>query len=141
MATPERTRVAERLHSAALHLLRRLREVDAGAAVGPARLSVLSVLVFGGPATIGDLAAAEHVRPPTMSKLVQGLEELGLVTRRPGPDRRAVIIAVTPVGRKLLLQARDRRLERFSAMLASASPAELATLEKSSAILARLLER
>ena len=90
---------------------------------------------------IGDLAAAEHVRPPTMSKLVQGLEELGLVTRRPGPDRRAVIIAVTPVGRKLLLQARDRRLERFSAMLASASPAELATLEKSSAILARLLER
>jgi hypothetical protein len=52
-----------------------------------------------------------------------------------------VIIAVTPVGRKLLLQARDRRLERFSAMLASASPAELATLEKYSAILARLLER
>jgi DNA-binding MarR family transcriptional regulator len=141
MAMPERKRVAERLHSAALHLLRRLREVDAGAAVGPARLSVLSVLVFGGSATIGDLAAKEHVRPPTMSKIVSGLEELGLVTRRPGSDRRAVILAVTAAGRKLLLQARDRRLERFSAMLASATPGELTTLEKSSAILERLLNR
>jgi DNA-binding MarR family transcriptional regulator len=141
MATPNRKRVAERLHSAALHLLRRLREVDALAPVSPARLSVLSVLVFGGPVTIGELAATEHVKAPTMSKLVQGLEEAGLVARTAGADRRAVILRATPAGRNVLLKARDLRLERFSAMLAEASPADLVTLERSSAIIDRLLAR
>jgi DNA-binding MarR family transcriptional regulator len=139
MATPERKQVAERLHSAALHLLRRLREADAEAAIGPSRLSALSVLVFGESATLGELAAAEQVTAPTMSKLVAGLEELGLVSRTAGTDRRSVILRATPQGRRLLLKARGRRLERFSAMLAKASSAELATLAKASAIIDRLL--
>ena len=61
---------ADRLHSAAIHLLRSLRREDARLGVGPAGLSVLSVLVFGGPKTIGELAAIEQVKAPTMSRIV-----------------------------------------------------------------------
>ena len=66
--------IADRLHSAAIHLLRRVRKQDAATGEGPARLSALSVLVFGGgPMTLGQLAQAEQVRPPTMSRIVSGL--------------------------------------------------------------------
>jgi DNA-binding MarR family transcriptional regulator len=142
MAIPDRRRVAERLHSAALHLLRRLREVDAEAEIGPSRLSVLSILVFGGASTIGELAAAEQVKASTMSKLVQGLEELGYVSRTAAAtDRRSVILRATPQGRKLLLKARDRRLDLFTGMLQGAGPAELQTLAEASEIMNRLLAR
>ena len=139
MAIPERRHVAERLHSAALHLLRRLREVDAEAEIGPSRLSVLSVLVFGESSTIGELAAAEQVKASTMTKLVQGLEELGLVSRSAAKDRRSVILRATPQGRKLLLKARARRLDLFTGMLQGASAADLATLAKASDVIDRLL--
>jgi DNA-binding MarR family transcriptional regulator len=139
MAIPERRLVAERLHSAALHLLRRLREVDAEAEIGPSRLSVLSVLVFGDFSTIGELAATEQVKASTMSKLVQGLEELGLVSRSAAKDRRSVILRATPKGRKLLLKARSRRLDLFAGMLQRASTADLATLTKASDLIDRLL--
>src|SRR5438034_11459147 len=66
--------VADRLHSAAVTLLRRLRREDAGLAIGPARTYTLAVLVFGGPKTMGELAAIEQVRPPTMSRIVAALE-------------------------------------------------------------------
>ena len=62
--------VADHLHSAAIHLLRLVRRRDAETGLSPARLSALSVLVFGGPRTVGDLAADEQVRSPTMSRLV-----------------------------------------------------------------------
>src|SRR5690349_1980797 len=84
---------ADALHSAAIHLLRGVRKEDVRAGVGPARLSVLSVLVFGGPSRLSDLARLEQVRPPTMSKIVAGLETQGLVRRRPDPhDARASMI-------------------------------------------------
>src|SRR5437868_5235185 len=70
--------LADRLHSAAIHLLRRVRRQDEVSGVGPAQLSALSVLVFGGPSTLGGLAAAEMVRPPTMSRIVAGLTKSGL---------------------------------------------------------------
>ncbi len=63
--------LAQRLHGAAIHLLRRLRTEDVAAGLTAPRLSALSVLVFGGPRSIGELAAAEQVRPPTISRLVQ----------------------------------------------------------------------
>src|SRR6059058_738700 len=72
---------ADRLHSAAIHLLRRLRVGDRESGIGPAQLSALSVLVFGGPRSLGELADAEQVRPPTMSRIVSGLERAGLVKR------------------------------------------------------------
>src|SRR3982750_889673 len=80
--------VADRLHSAALHLLRRLRAEDDALGVSPPRLSALSVVVYAGPIGIGALAAAEGVAAPTMSRLVDGLERDGLVRRGPGPRRR-----------------------------------------------------
>src|SRR2546422_3455480 len=66
--------VADRLHSAAIHLLRHVRKQDVATREAPARLSALSVLVFGGPVTLGQLAAAEQVKPPTMTRIVTGLE-------------------------------------------------------------------
>ena len=78
--------VADRLHSAAIHLLRRVRKEDDASGLTAPRLSALSVLVFGGPKTIGELAAAEQVRPPTMSVIVADLARAGLVTREPDPD-------------------------------------------------------
>src|SRR5580658_5800755 len=71
--------IADQLHSAAIHLLRRLRKQDIAIGEGPARLSALSVLVFGGPKTLGELAAAEQVKPPTMSRIVAGLARSRLI--------------------------------------------------------------
>ena len=82
-AQDDAERTADRLHSAAIHLLRRLRREDAQSGLSAPRLSALSVLVFGGPLTLGELANAEQVRPPTMTRLVTALEADGLVTREP----------------------------------------------------------
>ena len=114
----EAEETARRLHSAAIHLLRALRRQDAASGVGPARLSALSVLVFGGPATLGALADAEQVRPPTMSRIVAGLEEDGLVRREPDEqDGRRAHIHATAAGRKLLERARDRRVDQLAGWL------------------------
>ena len=77
--------VADRLHSAAIHLLRSLRREDDAVGLSAPRLSALSVVVFAGPITLGALAAAEQVRPPTMTRLVQALEAEGLVERLAAP--------------------------------------------------------
>ena len=71
-----------RLHSAAIHLLRELRREDAAEQVGPARLSALSVLVYGGPTTLAQLARIEQVRAPTMSRIVKGLRRQRLASTR-----------------------------------------------------------
>src|SRR5690349_2739672 len=93
---------ARRLHAAAIHLLRALRRQDAASGVGPARLSALSVLVFRGPTTLGELAQAEQVRPPTMSRVVAGLEEAGLVRRQADPaDARRAHLHATAAGRRV----------------------------------------
>src|SRR3954469_25786992 len=93
-------RLADQLHSAAIHLLRGVRRVDAQSGLPPAQLSALSVVVFGGPLSLGALAAAEQVRPPTMTRIVDALEAAALATRRQDPaDARAVLIAATRTGR------------------------------------------
>src|SRR5512132_2084709 len=80
------TEVADRIHSAAIRLLRALRRQDDKWGLSAPRLSALSVVVFGGPIKLGDLARAEQVRPPTMTKLVRALESARLVTRRVDAD-------------------------------------------------------
>ncbi len=103
--------MAEGLHSVALRILRQLRKEDEHSGVGSARLSVLSVLVFGGPCRMKDLADAEQVKPPTMSRIVAGLEEAGLVRREKDRlDGRSVCVEATVRGRKLLERARLRRI-------------------------------
>src|SRR3954462_3251460 len=80
-ASAATARLADRLHSAAIHLLRRLRREDDASGLPAPQLSALSVIVFGGPITLGALAAAEQVRPPTITRVVATLEESGLVVR------------------------------------------------------------
>jgi DNA-binding MarR family transcriptional regulator len=130
--------VADRMHSAAIHLLRRLREADAKTGMTPARLSALSVLVFGGPSTLSDLAKTEGVTAPTMTRLVQGLETDGFVVRRSDPDdRRAVILCASKRGTETLQRARARRLQAFDALLDGATPTDIQTLDRA----ARLIEK
>src|SRR4051812_34314338 len=83
--------LADRLHSAAIHLLRRLRREDDASGLPAPHLSALSVIVFGGPITLGALATAEQVRPPTMTRVIAALERQGLLTRESSEDDRRVI--------------------------------------------------
>lgn len=124
-----RDTLAGDLHAVAIQLLRRLRVVDTTSGISPARLSVLSVLVFRGPQTIGELAGAEQVKPPTMTKLVQGLVAAELVvTSAAERDRRVVQVEVTEAGRALLLAGRDRRVQMLSELLVAVPEADRATL-------------
>src|SRR6185295_5250733 len=108
-----------------IHLLRRLRKQDDATGLSPARLSALSVAVFAGPVTIGQLAAAEQVSPPTMTRLVVGMEREGLVRRRPDPeDGRVVWIHATPKGTRILHDGRRRRVAALTARVAELSPDE-----------------
>lgn len=110
---------ADRLHSAAIHLLRRLRVRDRESGIGPAQLSALSVLVFGGPRSLGELAAAEQVRPPTMSRIVSGLERAGLLKRHATEDGRRMRLVATAKGGKILREGRKRRVESLARALSS----------------------
>lgn len=123
--------VADRLHSAAIHLLRRAADEDAGSGLSRARLSALSVVVFRGPLTLGELAAAEGVRSATMTGIVHGLVGDGLVRRRPSPaDGRAVLVEATARGRRLLNRARARRIDLVAARLADLNSTDLALLAR-----------
>jgi DNA-binding MarR family transcriptional regulator len=123
--------VANRLHSAAIHLLRRARRVDPESQLPAPQLSALSVIVYGGPITLGALAAAEQVRPPTMTRLVAALEAAGLVRRASdAADRRIVRMSATPKGRRLLEAGRDRRIGAIAADLGRLTAAELRAVER-----------
>ena len=123
--------VANRLHSAAIHLLRRARRVDAESQLPAPQLSALSVIVYAGPITLGALAAAEQVRPPTMTRLIAAMEGAGLVRREPdGVDRRVVRISATAKGRRMLEAGRDRRIGAIMEDLAQLSAADLAAVER-----------
>ena len=132
--------MADRLHSAAIHLLRLVRKEDAATGLSAARLSALSVLVFGGPRSVGALAAAEQVRSPTMSRLVTEMEREGLVERRHGTggDGRLVVVKATRRGRALLHEGRRRRVAALAACLAGLPADEVALLDAAAAVMERL---
>jgi DNA-binding MarR family transcriptional regulator len=132
--------LSARLHAAAIHLLRDLRREDSAERVGPARLSALSVLVYAGPVTLVQLARIEQVRPPTMSRIVQGLRTQKLATSRAdASDRRKHHLEATPRGRELLERARQRRLRKLELLLASASRDERNALRGAVQFLERVL--
>ena len=132
--------MADRLHSAALHLLRRLRIEDESLGISAPRHSALSVLVFGGPRRIGELADAEQVEPPTMTRLVDALERDGYVTRSPDPDdRRAVVISATASGTRALKKGRSQRVEALAAALRSLTPDQLTILAEGVEVLERVV--
>ena len=133
------TVLAERLHAAAIHLLRRLRAEDDASGLTAPRLSALSVLVFGGARTIGELAAAEQVRPPTISRLVRELERDGLVTRETDAgDARVQRVRATRAAEALLVAGRARRVTRLAAEVAALSAAERRLLRDALPLLERL---
>ncbi len=130
---------AEAIHAAAIRLLRIVRREDARAGVAPAQLSALSVLVFHGPTALGELAAAEQVKPPTMSRIVQSLVKQGLVQRTSrAADRRSLTITATPAGRRLLLAGRDRRVRALAKRLGRLSAADIATIGRSAKLLSEI---
>ena len=137
-----RLEVADRLHSAAIHLLRNAAKTDVVSGQGPARLSALSVLVFGGVKTLGQLASAERVKPPTMSRIVAGLKTAGLVRiHSDGKDARKIQISVTPKGERLLQEARRRRIHAVAETLSGLEGTELELLQKAAEIIEGTLDR
>jgi len=141
-AKPQTTTVADRLHSAALHLLRLLRREDRASGQGPARLSALSVLVFAGPRSLNELAAAEQVKPPTMSRIVAGLERDGLVRRVPDPqDARRAVLHATARGERIVQEGRKRRVAALAARLRSLSSADLEELARAAELIEELARR
>jgi DNA-binding MarR family transcriptional regulator len=137
---PDVAEIADRLHSAAIHVLRRVRKQDAASGEGPARLSALSVLVFGGPMTLGQLAVAEQVKPPTMSRIVTGLVNSRLAQRlTDSKDARRVRIRATSSGERLLHEGKRRRVEYLGRHLDRLTRQELDTLDAAIKLLERVL--
>lgn len=131
---------ADRFHSAAIHALRHVRREDPATGLSAARLSALSVLVFGGPRTLGELAAAEQVRPPTMTTIVRALEDGGFVRRQADhADARVVRVFATKKGERVLQQGRRRRVEQLAARLATLAPDEVATVRNAAELVERAL--
>jgi DNA-binding MarR family transcriptional regulator len=133
--------LADQLHSAAIHLLRHLRKEDDASGLSAPRLSALSVVVFGGPLTLGQLATAEQVKPPTMTRIVTGLENDGLV-RREGDerDKRLTRINATPKGRRVLMAGRTRRVELLASAVERLRATELADLRRGAQLLRELID-
>ncbi|HZU11594.1 MAG TPA: MarR family transcriptional regulator [Chloroflexota bacterium] len=134
--TSDSVRIADLLHSAAIHLLRRVSRHDAASGLSAARLSALSVIVYADRVTMSELAQAEGVRLPTISRLVDGLERDGLVLRQTDPsDRRVVHLTATESGRHLLEEARQRRIGDLAARIECLPAEEQATLAAAAEIL------
>lgn len=139
---PDPVTVADRLHSAAIHLLRRLRKQDEASGLTAARASALSVVVFGGPVTIGQLAAAEQVSAPTMTRLLIGMERGGLLKReRDAKDRRVVWIRPTAKGARILQEGRRRRVEALAGELEDLGPGDLQLLARAAEMIGQIAGR
>ena|SRR5207247_228931 len=131
---------ADRFHSAAIHALRHVRREDPATGLSAARLSALSVLVYGGPRTLGELAAGEQVRPATMTRIVQFLEQDGYVRRKSDPaDGRVVRLQATAKGKRVMQHGRQRRVENLAELLGRLSPAEVARVHEAADLVERAL--
>jgi DNA-binding MarR family transcriptional regulator len=131
---------ADRFHSAAIHALRHVRREDPATGLSSARLSALSVLVFGGPRTLGELAAAEQVRPATMTRIAQSLVEGGYARRETDPtDGRVARLSATPKGRKVMQQGRGRRVETLARLLGRLTPEEVMRIRDAADLVERAL--
>jgi len=138
----EKDGLAERLHAAAIRLVRHVRREDSAMGLPPAQASALSVLVFGGAQTLSGLAAIEQVRAPTMTRIVDALEHAGLARREPhADDRRKLRIASTLAGTRLMHQGRARRVKALTQLLAVLDRTERATLDAAVDLLGELHAR
>lgn len=143
-ATPSarQASAAAALHTAAVRLLRLVRAADTAGGLTPPQASALSVLVFGGAMTLGELARAEQVKPPTITRLVREMRRDGLVRLRDdASDGRVKRVEATARGRRLMLEARDRRVAHLAELLASLPSSQRVLLERATAVLSRLVAR
>jgi DNA-binding MarR family transcriptional regulator len=139
VSSHEAIEAAERLHSAAIHLLRRLRIRDREIGVGPAQLSALSVLGFGGPKSLAELAEAEQVKAPTMSRIVASLLQAKLVRRRTDKqDRRAVVIQATEKGIRIMQEGRRRRVAALAVTVRGLAEKEIVHLLEAAEVMEHL---
>ena len=133
-----RHRVANALNSTAIHVLRSARTADSVTGLTAERLSLLSVLVFGGPATMSALARAEQVSRPAITRTVGALELAGLVRREEvAEDRRQSRVTATAAGRRVLEAGRRARIERLAGVLADVPAEDLAELDRALAVVRR----
>lgn len=131
--------VANRLHSAAIHLLRRARRTDPLTGVSAAQLSALSVLMSG-PKTLGDLAAAEQVRPPTMSRLVSEMDRAGIARKViDRDDARVIRVHATPKGLRALSRGRSMRIESIERLISQIDADELRNIERAVGTIEKVL--
>jgi DNA-binding MarR family transcriptional regulator len=131
---------ADRFHSAAIHALRHVRREDPATGVRPAQLSALSVLVFGGPRTLGELAAAEQVRPATMTKIARSLVEDGYASRKRDPDDgRVVRLTATAKGRRVMQRGRERRVASLARLLGRLSRGEVEQIHEAAELVEKAL--
>ncbi len=139
--SPDVDDLAIRLHSAALHLMRRIRREDDATGVSAPQLSALSCVAFGTPHTLGELAHMEQVSPPTMTRIVAALEQQKLVTRTsPAADRRVSSIIATPKGRRMIEQGRDRRAAFLARHLAALPAADRRALSRAADLMLKIYE-
>jgi DNA-binding MarR family transcriptional regulator len=126
----------------AVRVLRRVRRHDGALGLSPARLSALSALVFGRARTAGELAQAEQVSAPTMTRLLDGLERDGFVTREPSPtDGRSVIVRATGRAAEMLEEGRARRVRELMDLLGDLSDGDWVRLGVAVDLLADALRR
>lgn len=133
--------LANRLHSAAIHLLRLVRLQDVKTGIGPARLSALSVLVFGGPKSLKELAEIEQVQPPTMSRIVEALEKEGLIRRViVARDRRQIRLEPSEKGTRVLQEARQQRVVSLANRLQGLRQSDIELLDNAATLLSKVIE-
>ena len=133
-----RRRVANELNTTAIHTLRRARVADTTSGLSPERLSLLSVLVYAGPRTMGQLARAEQVSRPAITRIVTALEDAGLAERaRVDGDRRSTLVTATASGRAAMEEARRARVEALADVLHGATPAELDLVSRALTVVRR----
>ena len=135
-------KLAELIHSTAIRLLRSVRQADEASGLTASRLSALSMIVFSGKIALGDLAKAEQVRPPTMTRIVNALERLQLIVRSPNPaDGRLIHITATNKGKRELLKGRARRVQLIAKGIQGLTAAERKKLSDALEVIQKLAER
>ncbi|WP_395726540.1 MarR family winged helix-turn-helix transcriptional regulator [Nakamurella sp.] len=131
------------LRGAVLRLGRRLRYQTLGDGdLSATELAVLGRIGRCGPMAPSALARAEHVKPPSMTKVIESLEERHLVRRDPHPtDRRQCLISRTDKGEAFVLETRRRRTAWLAQQMSELSPDERATLLAAGPVLDLLADR
>jgi DNA-binding MarR family transcriptional regulator len=141
MTTRAAPRLASQLRVSVARLARRLRQEGAGDDATPSQLAALATLYHDGPMTLGELAHAERVKPPSMTRIVAGLEERGLVRRESSAeDRRVQRVTVTEAGRAAHEEYRKRRDAWLCRQLTKLEPEEREVLTRAADILDRIRE-